>query len=884
MARKALEMTIEIGGKVAGSLGNAFQRATGNIDDLRNQSRSAQRELNRLGNEFRQGRITQSQYAQETERVTRELRQLENAQRRIKAISGTLQSGINTAKATAGIATVTATTVAAGMAMKSIDIAGQFEYQMAAVGAKAQSTSKEMKEMKATALELGATTSLSAIQVAKSMDELAAGGFDATKIIQAMPGIIAGAEASGEDLSLVAGTVSTALSVWGMEAAEAAHVSDVLAMAANISSAGVGDLAQAFKYAGKPAAILGLSLEEVAAATAIMTNEGLDGSNAGTSLRASLLSLNNPARAQQKIMSRLGFSMRDSKGEAKSLSTIVKDLADSTKDMTDAERVATIGKLVGTEAVSGFLTLVSAGPATIDKMTRSLEQSGGSAAKAAAKMKDNYAGAKQQFKGMFESAQIAFATPILPVLQKAMLGATGMVADNMEQIEALGERVAGSLETVLEPFATTKPELTPEIRYDPEAFKKYEKELAKFTKFDGMDFGDKVIYSLDTATGKMEAWLSGSGGEAMSDIFSKLGEIAFNVWLGAFTGALKATGSNAMEGNVGGAIGMGAAAWMMGGGLMVKGAIGAGKWGKDVYDSRRATTQPPPPPSPPIPPNPPNPGSNGGIIGPSRTGTITRYGGGPTPPPVPPPVPPVPPNPPPPSRGANMLNSASKFASKAMLPVGLAMEGYNIYKSDDKAKATSEAAAGFAGGAGGAKLGAVIGTAIAPGIGTAIGGVLGGVAGFIGGKWAGGKAVDTVRGNSATATSAPAPVSAPANSAVATPAPPFDATQLNTSATALATTLTVTNTSLTALNTQFTLTQTTITTSFTNLQTNTDLVTNNMQILASYTGQASGWIVGGLSGIQAAGQRVVTALNNLETRINNVQLPGGATTRRTQYE
>lgn len=872
-----MQMMITIGGNVAGSLNQSFRRATGNIDDLRARSREAQRELNRLEREFRQGRITQEQYAAATGRITREMRQLENAQNRIKAISGTLKNGFNTAKAVAGMAALTTATAVAATAMSSINTAADFEKQMASVGAKAESTGAEMTAMKQKALELGADTSLSASEVAVAMDDLAAGGFNATKIIAAMPGIISGAEASGEDLALVAGTVTTALSVWGMEAEKASKVSDVLAMAANISAAGVEDLAYAFKYAGPPASALGITLEEVAAATAIMTDSGLDGSSAGTSLRASLLKLNNPAKAQQKIMTSLGFSMQDAKGEAKSLSTIVKDLEESTKNLTDAEKVATISKIVGTEAVSGFLSLMKAGPNQIDEMTRALENSDGASAKAAKAMMDNYAGAKEQMMGAFESAKIAFGTPILPVLQQAFSGVSDFVEGNMSPIEMMGQRAADGLKAILEPFALNKPELTTAISMDPDALANYEKELAKFNEYGEMDFSDKIIASLDTVTTAAEDWLGGSGGEAIGRVFTELGEIAVTAWLGALKGAAGATVDNVMEGNFAGAAATGGAAWLLGGGLMVKGAIGAGKWGKDIYDSRRATSTPPTPST--VPPTTtggtratsvPNRAPVATISPVSTTRPVygqnaTRILSG------------APSNIPPTavasntaasaSRGSRLLGGASKVMGKAMLPLAVAGEVINIARSEDKVKATAEAGSGLAGGLGGAKLGAAIGTAIAPGIGTAIGAAIFGIGGYIGGKFLGGKATDAVRGSDKATAQAPTATAQPTS---------VTNEGFNTSMTASTTAFTQLATSTTTMGT-------TMVTSMTALDTQTKLVTHNMGTLVQWTGQASGWIAT-LNGIQPAGQRVIDALNNLEQRINAINLPGTSGGGRTAYE
>ncbi|WP_277585838.1 phage tail tape measure protein [Psychrobacillus antarcticus] len=320
---------------------------------------------------------------------------------------------------------ITAPIVAAGTA--SVKMAADFEAQMDRVGAIAGATAGEMDALNSSALKLGADTSKSASEVAVAMEDMAAMGFNAVEIIGAMPGVISASEASGESLALAAQTVAAALNVWGLEASEASRVADVLAMAANMSAAGIDDMQLAFKYAGAPAAALGIQLEEVAAAVGIMTDAGLDGSNAGTALRASLLSLNNPAKAQRKIMKELGFSIIDTEGNAKSLSGMIGDLAKSTAHMTDADKVATLAKLVGTEAVSGFLALVKAGPTEIDKMTLALKNSGGASAETAAKMKDNLNGALEELGGTIETAAITIGNKLIPSLRKGAEYIQGMV-------------------------------------------------------------------------------------------------------------------------------------------------------------------------------------------------------------------------------------------------------------------------------------------------------------------------------------------------------------------------------------------------------------------------------------------------------------------------
>lgn len=342
-----------------------------------------------------------------------------------------------------------------GLAVKQ---AAEFDTVMRKAGAIAGATAEEFDLMKAAAIRLGADTSKSAGEVAEAMTEMAAKGFTATQVIAAMPGVISASEASGEALALTADTVSSALNIWGLEAGEASRVADILAMSANVSAAGIDDLGYVLKYAGAPAAALGISLEELAAAAGIMSDAGLAGSNSGTSLRASLLALNNPAKQQAKIMEELGFSLTDSQGEAKSLSEIVGDLSESLKNETEAQKVATLGKLVGTEAVSGFLALMKAGPDAINANTAALQNSAGASQEAADKMMAGIGGALEELSGAFESAAILIGDQLIPYVQKFAEKISGLVnkfneaSPAFQKLVVLGTALAAGLMLVVGPI------------------------------------------------------------------------------------------------------------------------------------------------------------------------------------------------------------------------------------------------------------------------------------------------------------------------------------------------------------------------------------------------------------------------------------------------
>jgi TP901 family phage tail tape measure protein len=311
-----------------------------------------------------------------------------------------------------------------GGAVKS---AADFDTAIRKAGAIAGASAQEFEAMKAAAIDLGANTSKSAKEVANAMTELAAKGFDANQVIAAMPGIIKAAEASGEDLALVSDTVTSALNAFRMEASEANKVADIMAMTANKSAAGIWDMQYAFKYAAPVASQLGISIEELASATGIMADAGIKGEQAGTTLRAALLRLVDPPREASNQLKALGVNVKDQNDNFKSLQQIIGELGQSMEGMTETQKAAALSTIFGTEALSGMMVLLNAGPDAIGEFTTALENSEGAAAKTAKQMKEGIGGAWERMKGSIESAAISIGYVLVPAVTKLANGIAKLV-------------------------------------------------------------------------------------------------------------------------------------------------------------------------------------------------------------------------------------------------------------------------------------------------------------------------------------------------------------------------------------------------------------------------------------------------------------------------
>nr|DAL24362.1 MAG TPA_asm: minor tail protein [Caudoviricetes sp.] len=291
-----------------------------------------------------------------------------------------------------------------------------FDKQMSRVKAISGATGKQFKALRKDAIKLGADTAYSSTEAAEGMENLASAGFNSKQIMAAMPGMLNLAAASGEDLATSSDIAASALRGFGLKASSAGHVANVLAKNASKTNAAVGDTGEALKYVAPVAHSAGLSLEEVTAAIGIMSNAGIKGTQAGTTLRGAMTRIMKPTKQVRDGLDKLGVSLYDKHGKMLSLTQIIGKLKTATKGMTDEEKQNALANIFGTNSLSGMLALVNAGPKELDKLTKSYKHSSGYAKKTAAEMMNNLAGAWEQMKGSLESAGISIGDALSPGL------------------------------------------------------------------------------------------------------------------------------------------------------------------------------------------------------------------------------------------------------------------------------------------------------------------------------------------------------------------------------------------------------------------------------------------------------------------------------------
>lgn len=295
-------------------------------------------------------------------------------------------------------------------------VGNSFEAQMSRVEAISGATADEMEALRDQAIQLGADTSFSASEVATAMENLASAGFGVNEIMDAMPGLLDLAASSGASLGDASSYVATTMNAFGIEAENTTHIADVFAQAAAATNAQTEDMGEAMKYIAPVANAMGLSLEETAASIGVLSDAGIMGSQAGTTLRSMLSSMTRQSEPAAEAMQELGITFYDTDGKMRPLSENIAILQGAMEGLTQEQQNNALVTIFGQEALSGVLALIEAGPEEIDALTASLENSDGAAKDMADTMMDNTGGAIEQMMGAFESAGIVIQEKLAPFI------------------------------------------------------------------------------------------------------------------------------------------------------------------------------------------------------------------------------------------------------------------------------------------------------------------------------------------------------------------------------------------------------------------------------------------------------------------------------------
>ena len=410
-------------------LGEAVQETKEKLETLKTAAEQANTAL-------ANGDISQEQYdalQREIVETENELKNLETQANQsataLQKISATGEKLQTVGDTISGVGTkllpVTGAVVAAGAA--SVKTAADFESAMSKVSAVSGATGSDLDALSAKAREMGSKTKFSASEAAEAMNYMAMAGWKTEDMLGGIEGVMNLAAASGEDLATTSDIVTDALTAFGLSASDSGHFADVLAAASSNANTNVSMMGETFKYCAPIAGSLGFSVEDTAEAIGLMANAGIKSTQAGTSLRTIMTNLSGDVKICGSSIGEVTVATTNADGSMRDLSDILADCRTAFAGLTESEKASAAESLVGKNAMSGFLALMNASDADVEKLSGAIDGCNGAAQSMADTMNDNLEGQLTILKSQLQELAISFGEILLPAVKNIVSFLQGFI-------------------------------------------------------------------------------------------------------------------------------------------------------------------------------------------------------------------------------------------------------------------------------------------------------------------------------------------------------------------------------------------------------------------------------------------------------------------------
>lgn len=354
----------------------------------------------------------------------------EAAMTRAGSTARTVASGMeNTGRKSALIASgMTAAGLAvAAFGVAAVKMAADFDQQMSTVQANTGATSAQMDQLRAAAIEAGASTVYSATDSADAINDLGKAGMSVTDILAGgLTGALNLAASDGMAVGDAAEYMANALSMFHLKGSQASQVADTLAAGAGKAVGNVSDFGEALNNCGAQANSFGMNVQETTGVLALFAQNGTIGAEAGTQLNSMLMKLAAPSAEAANTMKELGISAYDAQGHFVGMANFAGQLQKAEKGLTDEQRNQANATIFGSYAIKAANYLYEAGESGVNKWTKAVSESGYAAEQAAAK-NNNLKGDLENLSGSMESLMISVGEGAQGPLRKMIQGLDTLV-------------------------------------------------------------------------------------------------------------------------------------------------------------------------------------------------------------------------------------------------------------------------------------------------------------------------------------------------------------------------------------------------------------------------------------------------------------------------
>lgn len=342
---------------------------------------------------------------------------------KISAVTGEVGSKMKSV----GQAIMPASAAMAGLGVVSVNTANDFESAMSQAAGALNKPMSQMEELRDLAIKTGQETIFSAKEAGQAITELAKGGLSEADIkAGALKATMDLAASSGMGLGNAANIVVQAMGAFGLSATESAEAANALAGAAAASSTDVEPLTQGLSQAAAQAKNAGWSIQETTAVLGKFADAGINGSDAGTSLKTMLQRLAAPTDTASQKIKELGIQTRDSNGELLGASDMAQELQNKLGGLSSAQRDAALQTIFGSDAMRAATVMMNSGSEGLAAYIKATNDQEAAQRLANSQMGEGQK-AIEEMKGSLETASITIGTVLAPVITQVVQFVTELV-------------------------------------------------------------------------------------------------------------------------------------------------------------------------------------------------------------------------------------------------------------------------------------------------------------------------------------------------------------------------------------------------------------------------------------------------------------------------
>lgn len=303
-----------------------------------------------------------------------------------------------------------------GIGVAAVKTSLEFTKTMNTMAAVAGVPGPQLEKLRALSIKLGQDTVFSANEAGQGMLELAKAGVSVSDIMGgALSNTLTLATAGDLGLADAATIAANAMNVFGIKGKDTQQVVDALAGAANASSADVAGLAQSLTQGGNAAALAGLDIQDTTAFLGALADQGIKGSDAGTSLKTFMLSLVPTSKTAQDAIKKLNLDFVDQQGNIRNINDVADELHNKLGGLTQVQQQVALKTIFGTDAFRAgavAMKLGSDGLAEYEAATRKV----GTASDVAAGKLKGLPGVIETLKGSIDTALLTIGDTLQPIV------------------------------------------------------------------------------------------------------------------------------------------------------------------------------------------------------------------------------------------------------------------------------------------------------------------------------------------------------------------------------------------------------------------------------------------------------------------------------------